>query len=84
MAEVREPANIKYAKQILALVEKEIIENRSDISSVKVKHRQLLEEQKRLREEQKKLLRELGRLESEEVCECLDSQKLITIERLEV
>lgn len=57
--------SIKYTKQILDLIEKEIVEVRGNISSVEVKLRQMQDRQKDLYEERKNMLKELRKIESE-------------------
>lgn len=69
MAEVREPADVRYAKKILELIEKELVEVNGNIMSTEVRLRRLEEQKTYLRNEQKNLLKALGKLESESCCE---------------
>lgn len=55
--ESQEPAKIKYTKQLLSLVERQIIEQQQKLNSAEVNLR-------RLREEQKQYIKELLKIES--------------------
>lgn len=67
MAEVQEDAKVKYAKQILDILDKELIDNRMRLNSAEVNARQLLEEQKKIQTERKRILFELSGLAIEAV-----------------